>query len=307
MNIKQLQFAKSVAESKSFSKAAEVCHASQPTLSNAISLLEDQLGGRLFVRTTRKVDLTAFGEYMLPYIQTMLADLQELEQAADAYHNRQQKMLRIGLSPLIDMQRLDQILAPFRQSNPQVKVFFKECLLDDMQARMASDQIDVVVAPSGMLTSEQPPVFFYEEPLYYLPKEDAVNRKKQFQYKLNDLPDSQIILTGGGCGLNGSLEKLLKNENIQLNSYPGQALSYKVIEEWASLGIGAGILPRAKISKDNKFASPLMKSDSEAAIFSYEWIIAGNTVVRNEVSIFVDYLLDVVPALINGESHFGIA
>ncbi|PVV15385.1 MAG: LysR family transcriptional regulator, partial [gamma proteobacterium symbiont of Ctena orbiculata] len=54
MNLKQLQFAAHVAETHSFSRAAELSFATQPTLSNAISQLEDELGGRLFNRTTRR-------------------------------------------------------------------------------------------------------------------------------------------------------------------------------------------------------------------------------------------------------------
>jgi len=307
MNLKQLRFAQSVAETCSFSKAAERCHASQPTLSNAISLLEEQLGARLFVRTTRKVSLTAFGEYMLPYIKTVLSDLNELEQAASSFHNPEQKMLRIGLSPLIDMQRLDRVLKPYRKVNPQVSIFFKECLLEDMQQRLEQDKIDIVVVPTDMMTSEKAPIFFYEEPLYYLPQNDGSDRKKQFQYKLSDLPDAQIILTGGGCGLNTSLESLFNHSGIKLNAYSGQALSYSVIEEWASLGIGAGILPQAKISTQNKHACPLMISDSQAASFSYEWVLSNNKNTRNEVSGFIDYLSNIVPALIQGENQFGAA
>ncbi|WP_353573394.1 LysR family transcriptional regulator, partial [Candidatus Albibeggiatoa sp. nov. BB20] len=112
MNLKQLLFAQSVAETCSFSQAAEMCHATQPTLSNSISQLEDELGGKLFVRTTRKVDLTVFGEYMLPFIRAVLDDKNELQQAAQAYHNPEHKLLRIGLSPLIDMKLLNHVLIP---------------------------------------------------------------------------------------------------------------------------------------------------------------------------------------------------
>ena len=61
MNLGQLRFAKAAAEERSFSKAAEKCNVTQPTLSNGIALLEEEVGGRLFARTTRRVDLTPFG------------------------------------------------------------------------------------------------------------------------------------------------------------------------------------------------------------------------------------------------------
>ncbi|HOV05044.1 MAG TPA: LysR family transcriptional regulator, partial [Kaistiaceae bacterium] len=46
MNLRQLQFVVAVAETRSFSRAAEACHATQPTLSNAVGQLEAELGGR---------------------------------------------------------------------------------------------------------------------------------------------------------------------------------------------------------------------------------------------------------------------
>jgi len=87
MNLKQLQFVIHVAETCSFSRAAELSFATQPTLSNSISQLEDELGGRLFKRTTRSVELTPFGEAMLPRIKETLHSRDELLQAAHAFHN----------------------------------------------------------------------------------------------------------------------------------------------------------------------------------------------------------------------------
>ena len=57
MNSSHLKFVKATAEFKSFSKAAQFCHVTQPTLSNGISKLEEELGDKIFVRTTRMVDL----------------------------------------------------------------------------------------------------------------------------------------------------------------------------------------------------------------------------------------------------------
>lgn len=289
MNLKQLLFAKSVAETRSFSKAAEICHATQPTLSNAISLLEEELGGKLFVRTTRKVELTAFGEYLLPFVGVVLTHRQELEKAAHVYHNPEHKLLRIGLSPLINMKLLVQALTPYRQAHPTVTVFFKECLLNDLDERLLKGQIDFAVIPAHLKAEERQTHFFYEEPLYYLPQQtDGVQDIRQF--KINELPDAPIILTGGGCGLNGALAKIFKKERFELKSYLGQALSYRVIEEWVALGIGAGILPSAKISPDNKTARPLFLHNGKPATFSYQWTWYNGLQAGKEISEFIEYL-----------------
>jgi len=305
MNLKQLLFTQSVAETCSFSQAAELCHATQPTLSNGIAQLEDELGGKLFVRTTRNMELTKFGEYMLPYIRAVLDDKNELQKAAQAYHNPEHKLLRIGLSPLIDMKLLTQVLVPYRQAHPEVNVFFKECLLDDLTQRLALEQIDFAVVPDSV--TRQQHCFFYSENLYYLPQESDSVQQKVFQYRINELPEAQVILTGGGCGLNGYLEHIFKQEQANLKPYPGQALSYPVIEEWASLGIGAGILPKAKISPENKMARLLLLNNGQPATFSYSWIWQHNMPERQDMADFIEYISNTIPALIRGEEQLAAA
>jgi len=304
MNLKHLLFAQSVADTHSFSEAAKICHVTQPTLSNAISQLENELGGKLFVRTTRKVDITAFGEYLLPLIRRVLDDRDELKKAAHTYHNPEHQLLRIGLSPLIDMKLVVQILEPYRKKHPKVSIFFKECFLNDLEQRLIKEQIDFAVIPKNLKAEKRPTCFFYEEPLYYIPQELDLNIYKSVQYRINELPDTQIILTGGGCGLNGSLEAIFQNENSELKIYPGQAHSYKVIEEWASLGIGAGILPRAKISPNNKMAELLLLSNGKPATFSYEWVWGNKVPARKDISEFIKYLTTTLPALVRGETKF---
>src|SRR6266511_3360628 len=73
---------------------------SQPTLSNGIALLEEEFGGQLFARTTRRVDLTPFGTQLLPLIEAVLQAQAELEAGVSTFHNPAHKIVRIKLSPL---------------------------------------------------------------------------------------------------------------------------------------------------------------------------------------------------------------
>jgi len=298
MNLRQLSYAAAVAELSSFSKAATACHVTQPTLSNAVSQLEKELSDKLFVRTTRKVELTPFGHYLLPYLTGVLDSRRELEKAAEAYRQPSHKLLRIGLSPLVDMQRLNKVLTPYRMARPDISVFFKECLLDDLAERLEKEQIDFAVVATGTAkTDHLNTLFFYEEPLCYLPRDTDHTAPTAQTYRLDELPDAPVILTGGGCGLNGAVAKIFESENLMLKEYPGQALSYQVIQEWASLGIGAGILPRAKISPDNRSASPLLLCDNRPATFCYEWLWPDRRWVPEHLADFSEFLAEALSAV----------
>src|SRR5574341_1055217 len=100
MNLGQLEFAVAVAEKKSFTAAANACHVTQPTLSNGIAQLEDELGGRLFVRTTRSVALTPLATHLVPYIKEALNAQAMIRTQAQSFLNPAKQMVRIGVSPL---------------------------------------------------------------------------------------------------------------------------------------------------------------------------------------------------------------
>lgn len=300
MKLRQLQFVLAIARTQSFSHAAEITNATQPTLSNAVSQLETELGGKLFARTTRKVELTAFGRHMMPFLQAVADAEREAASAAETYHNPSRKMLRIGFSPLVDMQMVTSITEPFRRIAGDVDIYFKECLLDDLSDRIASGAIDLAILPRDIVPASLEHLPFYTDPLIYLPRQDG---RPQTDHALSipDLPPDPIIMTGGGCGLNASLEKLFSQDNATITPYPGYAISYPVIQEWTWLGLGAGILPRAKLSDDTSGGHKLLRASGQPAEMAFFWTwqpeAAGITHVRE----FLEFIQNTAPKLVAGQ------
>jgi len=298
MKLRQLQFTREIARTGSFSLAAGVCNATQPTLSSAISQLEEELGSKLFARTTRQVELTPFGRHMLPYVEAVLGARDELEKAAEGFLNPAHKVLRIGFSPLVDVGLLDFVLAPFREAHPEVQIFFKECLLDDLSGRLAEGSVDLAVVPSDMVAVGQAHLSFYDDPLFYVPKDG--DPELGAALRLQDLPEAPVILTGGGCGLTGALDVLFGQEDMEFNRYPGAAISYQAIEDWAGLGIGAGILPKAKITTSRDRAVPLMRRNGTAAMLAFDWVWRQDLSQPPHMAALLDDLRNKVPALVAG-------
>src|SRR5690349_21231483 len=102
MNLSHLKFIVSTAELKSFSRAAESCNVTQSTLSNGVSEVEEELGAKVFERTTRSVSLSKFGESMVPLIKTILnAEINLITQAKN-FLNPDKTIIKIGISPLLN-------------------------------------------------------------------------------------------------------------------------------------------------------------------------------------------------------------
>ena len=127
----------------------EKCFVTQPTLSNAVAQLEEELGGRFFFRTTHEVSITPFGERMLSYIEAMLDAQNELEKAAKNLIEPEKKLIRIGFCPLVNIQLLASVLEPFKKANDDVDIVMKESFLDDLREKLSNDKIDVLFVPRG--------------------------------------------------------------------------------------------------------------------------------------------------------------
>jgi DNA-binding transcriptional LysR family regulator len=97
MTLVQLRHLVALAQTGSFSKAAQAQFLTQPALSRSIRALEDELGLPLFDRVGRRIEPTAFGREMLSRAQQLLADADELHDSARQLKRGQAGTLRIGL------------------------------------------------------------------------------------------------------------------------------------------------------------------------------------------------------------------
>src|ERR1700760_3456726 len=87
-----------VAEHRSFTKAAVQLGAALPTMSQTIRSLEDQLGVRLFNRTTRSVALTEAGERLLAEVQPILASIDRALDGVNAFRDKPAGTLRLAVT-----------------------------------------------------------------------------------------------------------------------------------------------------------------------------------------------------------------
>src|SRR5437868_7721221 len=82
MTLTQLEHVLAAHQAGSFSRAARACGVTQAALSNSVAKLEDELGDRIFSRTTRQIALTPFGQRLLPHIEQILGGRDALLGAA---------------------------------------------------------------------------------------------------------------------------------------------------------------------------------------------------------------------------------
>ena len=141
MELHQLRYFCAVAEAGSFSRAAEQSHVSQPSLSQQIMKLEDELGARLFDRLGRSVRLTETGQTFLPRARAVLRELEAARGDVVEQKDSIGGSVTIGVIPTVAPYFLPQRLTGFSRKYPQVRLTVVEeitpALLDLLRASKA--------------------------------------------------------------------------------------------------------------------------------------------------------------------------
>jgi DNA-binding transcriptional LysR family regulator len=128
-----------VAEHRSFTKAAAHVGISVPTMSQTIRALEDQLGVRLFNRTTRSVALTEAGERLLGEIQPVLDGIEHAIESVNSFRDKPMGSLRLAVSRPFATTLLAPLLAPFMAEYPAIRL---EIAVDDTNSDIVSSRFD---------------------------------------------------------------------------------------------------------------------------------------------------------------------
>jgi DNA-binding transcriptional LysR family regulator len=300
MNLGQLAFAVAVADKKSFTGAAAQCHVTQPTLSNGIAQLEDELGGRLFVRTTRIVSLTPLGTHLVPYIREVLAAQAALLNEAQSFLNPEKQMIRIGMSPLVNTHLLGLMLEPFRRQHPDIGLILREMNMVDLYRMLNEGLLDYVFGVADTHKEGWTATFLYGEPLLYIPS-GAEPRGKQADFvNLRDIADETYVMVPDACGLSRATRALFRSQRKTLHEYPGQALSYHVLEDWAALKVGAAILPESKVTDKKGSARTIQGKGGEVVRISFEAVWPQERVQAAHLKFFENHLRKTVPGVLKG-------
>src|SRR5579872_5987897 len=122
MQMHQVRYFVSVCELRNFTRAAERCHVTQPALTRAIGGLEAELGGELFHRRHAGSSLTAFGEFIRPYLEEIASQARAVRVAAERWRRSTDGVLRVGVAHDVGAGFLGRFLAQFARSHPTIQL-----------------------------------------------------------------------------------------------------------------------------------------------------------------------------------------
>jgi len=145
MELYQIRYFLALCETLNFTRAAERCNVSQPSLTRAIKNLEDELGGALFRRERRLTHVTELGRLMRPHLQQVYSSTLSAKEEALKFGALEKASLRLGIMCTVSPVRLLRLIALLDERIPNLDLFLREAKGSVLVEEMMQGEIDVAI------------------------------------------------------------------------------------------------------------------------------------------------------------------
>jgi DNA-binding transcriptional LysR family regulator len=239
---------RAVATEKSFSRAAAKIFKTQPAVSQAVRLLEDELGEKLFLRLGRTIELTQAGRILLEHVEDALGSLDEARGKIQALKELRTGELTIATSDTTACYLLPPVLEEFRRRYPQIEVKILNRVSGAAAAKVAAHEADigVVTLPVAVPKLVCEPLVLREDVGVCAPSH-ALARRKRVSFA--EFVRHPLLLLDRGSSTRAFIEARIE----RTGAVPNVAMelgSIEVIKKLVELGFGASIVPRIAIQQE---------------------------------------------------------
>lgn len=286
MNLLQLKIFVSVMELRSFSKAAQQIHLSQPTVSAHIHGLEQELGTRLFGRGGREIQVLEAASLLYPRARKMLETEQEILELFGKERLRCER-LRVGASSIPGQYVLPVALKRFSARYPGVQLDITQTDSRDVIEGVMEERFDLGLAGTGTTRGgelELEP--FYEDELVIIaPNEEpyrAVSASQGLPLKL--LEKMPLILREEGSGTRTETEQYLKKTGIDLEKLRVAAVmdNPEQIKRAVEAGVGISFLSRLAAEDYSRDGRILLFPLQGVSMKRMLYIVTNKNVYQND-------------------------
>lgn len=254
--LRQFQYLVAVSDTLSFRRAAEVCHVSQPTLSDQIRELEAKLKVQLIERSRRKVVMTQIGREIADRARRVLRDVQDIRELAERGRHILEGTLRLGVLPSLGPYLLPLVLPYLRQRYPDLTLYLREDTADGLLRWLDDGDLDLLVFPIPVRREGFSVAELFREPLWLaLPKAHALSAKDRLVAA--DLKGLTVLALDTGHSLHAKVLTLCRDHGANpLLDFATTSLD--TLRQMAAMGVGATFLPalyvRAEAKQDPELA-----------------------------------------------------
>ena len=292
LSLRQLRAFLSVAREASMTRAAARLHLTPSALSMLVRGMEDDLGFKLFERTTRRLVLTEAGQQLLPTVEQVFASLESGIEAIHTAQHVKASQLRIATSPLLAAALVPEVIASFRQQHPRVRVTLLDAAVESLPALVRDESADMAICTASSDFSDLRSTKLYADKLM-LVCQTAHPLAARREVEWRELANEPLILMRPGSGLRTLADKALSRWTKRKQP------AYEVSQVATALGLveageGISVLPSYAISR--------AQSSRQQALLVTVPLVAP--VVRREIVALTRMTDEIGPAGTSFIGHF---
>jgi LysR family transcriptional regulator, hydrogen peroxide-inducible genes activator len=271
VSLRQLQYAVAVADTRSFRRAAEECHVSQPSLSAQIAQLEAGLGVRLFERDRRRVVATDAGQEILERARRLLVDAGDLVEAARRRSDPLTGTVRIGVIPTVAPYLVPDAAKSLRASFPKLTVAWLEDKTATLAAALGAGTLDaaILALPVPLAGGDVEHEEIADDEFLLATAPGHPLGVDTTPAKAEELRGARILLLDDGHCLRQQALAVCSMVNAQEVGF--RATSLPTLVQMVAGGAGVTLLPRLAI--------PLESSRAELCVREFEPLAPRRTLV----------------------------
>lgn len=242
ITLRQLRAFVTLARSPSFNEASELLHLSQSALSVAIKKMEQEVGGSLFSRSTRSLELSPEGRNFLPTAQRLLADWDEAFDDLGRSFSLQQGKISVAVMPSFAMNQFPEALASFQREYPTLNIGVEDVVMEATIEAVRSGQADLGITfePEQLDGVEFTPLF-KDRWIALVHRDSALANEQQVSWQ--QLVQQPFIAMNRGSWSRATTEAAMATAGVS----PGQLLEahqLATIGRMVSVGLGVAVVPQ---------------------------------------------------------------
>jgi LysR family hydrogen peroxide-inducible transcriptional activator len=243
MTITQLYYVLAVAENQNFTKAAEKCFVTQPTLSMQIQKLEDQLDVKIFDRSKKPIELTDVGKKIVTQAKNIVNESYRIQDIVDQQKGFIGGEFKLGIIPTIMPTLLPMFLKNFIKKHPKVKLKIEELNTEEIITRIKDGHLDAAIAASPLEDENiKERVLYFEPFVSYIPKGHRLHTNKKIDVSDLDI-DDMLLLEDGHCFRDGVINLCKAFKNHADDKFQLESGSIETLIKLSNEGLGMTLLP----------------------------------------------------------------
>jgi len=293
MDMKQLEAFVYVVETCSFSKAGELLHLTQPTISSHILSLERELNIKLIVRTTKETYPSEAGKLLYNYAKEILIMRENAVQAIRMFSQEMRGTITVAASTIPGQYYLPKILQSFREKYPDIKF--------NIQMTDSTDVVDRITTRTAEVgfsgTEIDAPKCIYREfaddkLVVITPNEERFRKYVGKGFPIRQLRQERCIIRERGSGTRRETEAFLKELGIQAADLKTavEVRSTESIIKMVSEGMGVAVLSKSACEDYQQFGKVLAFDFDNITLRRKLYIIKHkNSILSPIAQVFYDY------------------